>query len=183
MITYTTAKTDTDLKEILALQQKNLTKSLSGNEATREGFVTVEHDLRVLRLMNVPYPHILAKAKGKVVGYALTMLKETQIEVPILKPLFDSINEVIFEGVHLAKANYLVMGQICIDKAFRQMGIFKNLYRNYAAQFAPHFDYVITEVSARNNRSLNAHLAAGFEIIHTHEEEGQKWIMIWLKLK
>ena len=43
-------------------------------------------------------------------------------------------------------------------------------------------DYIITEVSSRNERSLQAHLAVGFEILDQHEEEGKRWITIILPL-
>ena len=41
-----------ELEQILDLQQRNLPKNISQEEREKEGFVTVEHDLDLLRAMN-----------------------------------------------------------------------------------------------------------------------------------
>lgn len=179
----TTAKTDQDLQGILDLQQLNLKKVISEEEFKQEGFVTVEHDLEVLKKMNSPYPHIIAKSGEKVVGYALAMLQETRAFVPVLDPMFDKIDELSFEGKLLKESKYLTMGQICIAKDFRGQGIFYQLYDFYKKQFALDFDYVVTEISERNKRSLRAHAKAGFEVIHRFSDKTDDWVLVILKLK
>ena len=49
MIYITQAKNDDDLLGILTLQQQNLAKNLSPEEIAEQGFVTVVHDLDILR--------------------------------------------------------------------------------------------------------------------------------------
>lgn len=49
MISFTTATTDTDLWQILELQQKNLSKNLTLEETLEQGFLTVEHDFSTLK--------------------------------------------------------------------------------------------------------------------------------------
>ena len=180
---YTTANSDKDFRDILNLQQANLSKSISKTEAFEQGFVTLKHDLDLLQKMNHPYPHILVKYGDKVVGYALVMLRALEKTIPLLVPLFDSINQLNYKGQSLRDSNYFIMGQICIAKVWRGKGIFYKLYENMAKQMKPHFDYIITEVAARNKRSLRAHLKAGFEQIHEHDDDGETWIVVLLKLK
>ena len=179
----TTAKTDQDLQGILDLQQKNLIKAISEEEFKQQGFVTVEHDFEVLKKMNSPYPHVIAKSGEKVVGYALTMLKETRDFVPVLDPMFGQIDDLSYEGRLLKHSKYLTMGQICIAKEFRGQGIFYQLYDFYKKQFSKDFDYVVTEVSERNKRSLRAHSKAGFDVIHRFSDATDDWILVILKLK
>ena len=57
--------TEHDLPLILKLQQENLPKNISQEEAVKQGFVTVEHDLSLLREMNTPYGHTVAIAKSQ----------------------------------------------------------------------------------------------------------------------
>ena len=61
------------------------------------------------------------------------------------------------------------------------MGVFKGLYSAMKRFSYPKYEYIITEVDATNTRSLNAHLAAGFEKLCTYHSLGQDWELISLK--
>ena len=78
----------------------------------------------------------------------------------------------------LPNKNYLAMGQVCIDKPFRGKGIFKNLYAYYRDELSNQFDCLFTEVATLNTRSLNAHIAVGFEILDTQTTDGTSWEMV-----
>ncbi len=39
----------------------------------------------------------------------------------------------------------------------------------------PDFDTIITEVDAKNTRSLQAHYAVGFQVLKTYRSAGQDW--------
>lgn len=69
MVIYTSKSKNVDFQQILNLQQKNLPKHLSQEELITQGFVTVEHDLKLLKLMSTTYPHVIAKHEDKIVGY------------------------------------------------------------------------------------------------------------------
>ncbi|MCR9290679.1 GNAT family N-acetyltransferase [Saprospiraceae bacterium] len=184
MITYGVANSQKDLEQILHLQQINLPTNISNLEAEKEGFVTVEHDLNLLNEMNEPYPHIVARENEKVVGYALVMLRSLEEKIPILVSMFKEINLINYKKQLLANAKYLVMGQICIDKAYRGKGIFQGLYDEMNARLSPHFQYIITEVSARNIRSLKAHYKVGFKEIKKYKgETGENWIILLLNMQ
>lgn len=68
------AKTQQDLIEILDLQLANHRNYISAEQSNEHGFVTVKHNLELLTEMNKAAPQIIAKANGKVIGYALVML-------------------------------------------------------------------------------------------------------------
>jgi L-amino acid N-acyltransferase YncA len=75
-----------------------------------------------------------------------------------------------------------VMGQICIAEGYRGRGIFDGLYRTMAATYRDRYDVAVTEVAARNPRSLRAHARAGFRTMHVYPDAttGEEWHIIAL---
>ncbi len=173
-ITYTITSSTKELQQILQLQKTNLPVSISKTEKEREGFVTVEHDLDILKKMHDRQPHIIAKHEDHVIGYALSMVKDFKDQIPVLQPMFLKIDEEL-QG----KSSYLVMGQICIDKAYRKQGIFRGLYTKMRDELNTKYDLLITEVAASNARSLNAHYAIGFKDLMIYEDNTTKWHLIY----
>ena len=177
------SKTEVDLQQILSLQAANLNKKITKEQAKKEGFVTLEHDLSLLQKMNTPYPHTIAKVDGQVVGYALVMLKELRNTIPLLIPMFEQIDRVVYKGQSMKNANYFIMGQICIQKEYRGQGIFQKLYQNLAERLGVDFDFICTEIAARNMPSMKAHRKVGFVEIDRHEDEtGEEWVIVALEI-
>ena len=176
MIEYKQASTANELEQILVLQQRNLPRSLSNEEMERDGFLTVEHSFELLEEMNEASPHIIALENEKVVGYALSMHPKFASSIEILKPMFHEINMAI-DG----KSNYMVMGQICVAKTHRSKGIFRKLYTTMKTKLPAGFDTISTEVDAKNQRSMNAHKAVGFEELKTYHSDGKDWSLIVLQ--
>jgi len=174
-ITYGRVREHHELQEILALQQKNLLGIVPTVTQQSEGFVTVSHTLALLDRMNQVCPHIIAKDKGKVVGYALCMHPDFSGEIALLQPMFRVINEVL-----PLKQSFIVMGQICIAESYRGKGLFRGLYNYMKKVLATDFKLIVTEVDARNIRSLQAHLAIGFKTIKKYQSDGKDWYLIVL---
>ncbi len=152
-----------ELEQILSLQEENIPDALSMKEMEEEGFLTVTHTLDLLDGMNKVCPHIIAKENGKVIGYALCMHPKFGNEIELLKPMFEEINSVLSPG-----EKYMVMGQVCIHKEYRKMGVFQNLYKKMQDVIRTNYNCIITEVDALNKRSLNAHFAVGFIELKTY---------------
>ena len=180
MIHYTTAKHDQDLRQILKLQQANREQDISQKEAIEQGFVTVSHEFDILEAMNKPYPHIIAKSQGTVIGYTLVMQRTFEKKIPVLVPMFEMINAIEYQGELLKDVTYFVMGQVCIDKSCRGQGVFRGLYQKMKEEMSPHFKYIITEVAIRNTRSMRAHKKVGFKTIKEYQADGENWaIILW----
>jgi predicted GNAT family N-acyltransferase len=183
MVTYGVAESSIELKQILDLQHRNLPTNITKEEAREQGFVTVEHDLELLTEMNSPHPHIVARHDKKIIAYALVMLQKMEAKIPILVPMFEQINQIFYQGTLLRDAKYFIMGQICIDKTFRGMGVFRGLYNEMSKRMSPHFEYIITEVAKRNQRSLKAHYKVGFKNIKEYQsDEGEDWVIVLLDI-
>ena len=181
MIRYATADTRDLLEQILGLQSENLSDRVSPGEALEQGFVTVRHDLPLLECLSGRFRHVVALEDHRVVGYALVMLKEFGHRVPVLVPLFDQIDQLPYGLRRLCDAGYFVMGQVCIEKAFRGRGIFKGLYDELRNQMKSEFELVVTEIASRNIRSLKAHEKVGFRRVHRYTSpEGESWeVVVW----
>ena len=175
-IRYCRSKTDKELHQILELQQKNLFDNIPDENRRHEGFVTVVHTFDLLKKMNAACQHIIAKDNDKLVGYALCMPPLFSAAIAVLKPMFFEI-----ETINPKPSTYIAMGQICIDIDYRKQGIFRNLYETMRDSLKPEFDAIITEVDAKNIRSLNAHYAIGFKHLKSYNSGGQDWELIILK--
>ncbi len=175
MVVYKRATQNSELEQILVLQQKNLIPVLSEDEKKKEGFVTVSHTLELLKRMNDVCAHVIAKDGDRVVGYALCMHPRFAEEIEVLKPMFHEISLVVPKT-----EKYLAMGQICVDKDYRGQGLFRQLYDNMKKGIQPEFTSIITEVDVKNDRSLKAHYAVGFKDLKTYRSGGQDWHLIAL---
>ncbi|MFH6603335.1 GNAT family N-acetyltransferase [Maribacter algicola] len=172
-IHYCRATADEDLQDILLLQQKNALGSLTDEEKLKEGFVTVIHTYDLLKRMNADCPHIIAKVNDEVIGYALCMTRKFCTDIPLLAPMFETA-DIILPG-----KKYLAMGQICVAKEFRAQGVFRGMYTYYRKALEKEYDGLLTEVATSNQRSLNAHLSVGFEILQTQVSEGISWELVY----
>jgi len=158
LITYKLAETDKDLKQILNLQKNNLAENISNLEKSKEGFFTVKHTLALLKSMNKSFPHIIAKDNNKVIGYALSMTINFSNQIKVLKPMVEEISKIITHD------NYIIMGQICIEKNYRGTGVFKNLYQTMKKYLKKtNVKVIITEIDIENKRSFKAHKKVGFK--------------------
>lgn len=167
------AKNDAELLQILDLQQANLYANLSADEREREGFLKIKHNLYLLREMQSKAPQIIAIDHNQLAGYALGMHKSQHSLIPELAPLFEFAASKLPMGL-----DYVIMGQICVGKKYRQQGYFSKLYQTLKTNTKglP----VVTEIASINTRSLAAHKALGFEILGSHQEIDFNWhVVIW----
>ena len=179
MIAYDLAHRPKDLLDIIELQNANLSKVISKSEALEQGFVTIVYDFELLNKMNHPYPHIVARDQNKVIGYTLVMLKSIGKDIPIVLPMIEFIHQMTYQKQALKNARYFIMGQVCIDKKYRGQGIFKKLYEEMKNRMKSNFDFIITEVAHRNQRSLQAHFKIGFKNIKEyHSDTGEHWVVL-----
>jgi GNAT superfamily N-acetyltransferase len=181
MITYSLTKNDSDLEGILSLQKANLKKNLSQEEIEKNGFVTVDHTPAALEGLAHIEPHAIAKDGDKVVGYVFAMTKESRYELPIIFPMFEEFDKIMYKGKVVSDYDYMLVGQACIDKDYRGQGLIENCFRVYKEAFAERYDFSITEIAKSNVRSLKAHKKVGFEEIHSYtDDDGTEWaVVVW----
>ncbi len=180
-LTYEISPSEADLTGILELQKANNLHQISELDLNTEGFLVVLHRLEDLVKMNGLAPHIICKDWDRVVAFLLSMTEACKDDVPILIPMFQLFNELLFKGKKISSYNYMVVGQVCVAKGYRGMGILNECYELFKNTFKDTYDFAITEISTRNPRSLKAHQKVGFRKIHTYQApEGEEWdIVVW----
>lgn len=181
MITYETSNTAEDLADIISLQKENLRKNLTDTEVQAQGFVTVCHTLSDLEKLNHHEKSLVIKNQDRVVGYILAMTKNSRSDIPILIPMFQIFDGIYFKGKVVSDYNYMVVGQVCIGKDYRGLGIFDKAYAAYRSLFKDKYDFTITEIATTNQRSIQAHKRAGFTEIHRYTDANDtEWsIVVW----
>jgi GNAT superfamily N-acetyltransferase len=164
---------DRDLEGILALQR-------ASREPTRDGFVTVQHTLEILRAMHALAPSVVARDdRGEVAGYALAMVREARTLLPILEPMFTQIERLAPTALcAIANPRWYVMGQVAVAPSHRGTGVFDALYAEHRARYRDWFDALVTEVATRNTRSLRAHERVGFRTVETYADATDEWALI-----
>ena len=179
MIIYTKAVTAADLHGILSLQKSNLSRSLDAQEVEKEGFVTVDHSYEVLKKMNDHEQHVIARSNEQVIGYVLAMTKRSKSDIPVLLPMFEMFEKIQYRKKFISEYNYIVVGQVCVDKNFRGQGIFDNCYHAYRKFYSKEYDFAITEIASTNMRSRNAHKRIGFKEVYSYvSPDNIEWIVV-----
>jgi len=180
MVQLTRAKDKADLQAILDLQKLNLRKLIGEEEAGKEGFLTAQYTIEMMEQMHQFQPSIIAKEGDKVAGYVIITDKNSFGQHPLLDDLFNSIDQLNYKGNNLKEINYVLVGQLCVAKAYRGTGLVQKMYHYYKDCLKDQYQYLVTDVAQENQRSIKAHLKTGFEIIHSIEYGGIGWeIVIW----
>jgi hypothetical protein len=180
MLQATTVTREDELNQIFALNQQNLKQQLTIEEQKTEGFVTWLYSIDLLQKMHSLAPSIVVKDNDKVVGYALTTLKEASVFHPDLQTMFQNLEPLDFNGKPLFSYSFYCMGQICIAKEYRGQGLVQLLYQKHREVYSPKYDLLLTEISTSNKRSQQAHEKVGFKTIHTYRDALDEWnVVVW----
>ena len=170
----------TELEGIKSLQEENLSSNISNEEAASQGFLMASYTLDFLKLMHEASPSIIAVDGEKVVGYALVTTKEMGQHHDLLADLINTIDTLNYHDRPLKNLNYIVVGQLCVAKSHRGIGLVQQLYTYFKDQLSSQFEYCITDIAKANSRSLKAHQKTGFIIIDTLSYGGIGWdIVLW----
>ena len=181
MITFTTSGSDEDFNGIIALQKENLPAKLTADEMLEQGFVTVVHSMEDLRKMKGYERNLIMKDGDKIAGYLLAMTKNSQSDIPVLIPMFEVFDKILYCGKLVTYYKFMVVGQVCIDKNYRGKGLLDKSYTAYKNLYKNKYDFAITEIATANHRSLNAHKRIGFKEVHQFTDINKiEWsIVIW----
>lgn len=180
MLRATIVTTKDELLQIHQLNQKNLKQNIDKDIREKEGFVTWLYSYELLEKMHHLSPSIIIKDAEKVVAYALTTLKEAKVFHPDLGIMFHNLDVVQFKGKSLSDYYFYCMGQICVENEYRGKGLVNLLYQKHKEMYSECYDFLLTEISTSNLRSLKAHRKIGFQSIYTYRDEMDEWnVIVW----
>ncbi len=173
-------RSDPDITKLLELQSINLEQSLEQTEVDQQGFVTVLHTPELIKKFMALAPQVVAQYGDELIGYSLSMHPLLRDEIPILIPMFNLFDQLIYNEKPLNTYTYIVNGQICVDKPWRGKGLFEKLYQKQKEALQEDYEMIITEIATRNQRSLRAHYRLGFEKLANYSSGGEHWeVIIW----
>lgn len=173
-------ETKEELVQIHRLNGENLKQHLTAEELKEEGFVTWLYSLELLEQLHQLAPSVVVKDGERVVGYALTTLREAATFQTDLEEMFANFSKVTYKGKSLFDYRFYCMGQICVDKAYRGKGIVGMLYQKHKEVYGPQYDFILTEISTANPRSQKAHERVGFRTIYQHVDAMDEWnVVVW----
>ena len=164
------------------LHKANLKDNIDIVERAKEGFVTAVYDVPLLTLINTKKPSIIAKdtITNSVIGYALVYTRELRHHHRLIDDLFNTVDKLSYNGNDLIECDYVVVGQLCVAKEYRGIGIVQYLYSYYKEIYSSSYQYLVTDVARDNPRSLKAHLKSSFEVIHTIVFDGNTFdVILW----
>jgi len=172
--------TSEEISAIKELQNLNLRPNISDTEAASEGFLTASYTIAYLQAMNADAPSVIAKMGDKVVGYAMVTTHNLRDGHDLMADLFNTIDRTSYGGRLLSETDYVVVGQLCLAKEFRGLGLVQQMYNHFKDCYADRFEYLVTDVAQANVRSLKAHKKTGFQVIDTLTYGGIGWdIVLW----
>lgn len=171
---------DEELAGILSLHHDNLLKNLSEEVKQKEGYVTAEYDMELLKLMHSISPAIIAKDGDEVVGYVLVVTKGFRGNHALMDDLMNCVDKISYQGEVLEKINYAMCGQLCVGKNHRGLGLVQQMYELFRQDLMTDYKYCITDVAEGNPRSLKSHIKTGFQVIETIEYDGVRFnVILW----
>lgn len=180
MLTATVVTREEELLQIHELSQKNLRLNVDEETRRQEGFVTWLYSLPLLQKMHQLAPSVIAKDGQELAGYALTTLKASKEFHPDLAQLFRNLDVVDYAGHPLSSWRFYCMGQICVAREYRRQGVVNLLYQKHRELYGSHYDFILTEISTSNVRSMKAHQKIGFQTIYTYRDALDEWnVVVW----
>jgi ribosomal protein S18 acetylase RimI-like enzyme len=180
MLTTKLVTTEQELRQIAVLSEANLSAKLSAETKAKEGFVSWFYNFDILRAIHAIVPSVIVKNNEELAAYALTLTTACSSIYPNMAASEAWLSSIPYKGRNLSEQRYYVMGQICIAEPYRGQGLVAMLYEHHRRQFSPEFDFLVTEISTANPRSLKAHQKIGFRIIKTHRDNEGEWnTVLW----
>ncbi|MBS1609300.1 MAG: GNAT family N-acetyltransferase [Bacteroidetes bacterium] len=180
MIDTTTVSTKDELQQILDLQKRNLKQHISEAEKEEQGFVTMSFSMPMMETLHAVAPSIIIKDDHNVIAYAIVLLQQGRKAYPALEPMFVNLEKLNWQGKPLYHYNFYIMGQVCVDKGYRGLGLFDMLYLKHKEIYQHQYDFIVTTISTSNLRSLNAHKRVGFVTINTFTDNLDEWdVVLW----
>ena len=168
------------IQQIADLSATNLKSAVDENTKIEQGFLTWEYNVELLSAMHEITPSVIVTYQGDVVGYALTATHAMADVHTEMKIMLNNLSTLTYQSKSINDYKYYMMGQICISKEHRGKGLFEQLYQHHKTVYGKQYDFLLTEVSTSNHRSLRAHEKVGFKTIHTYRDHADEWdVIIW----
>ena len=146
-----------DIPQISGLQQKYHVASISEQDK-QDGFVTTlfTHE-QFAELITTENGITVACDGDQIIAYAMAASWDFWSKWPLFQFMIADLGNTTYQGVALSTENSYQYGPVCIDKAYRGMGVLEAVFHASARQMSSRFPYLITFINQLNPRSFAAH--------------------------
>ncbi|MFM2266602.1 MAG: hypothetical protein RL757_42, partial [Bacteroidota bacterium] len=142
-LTIATLRFD-EIDALLDLQRENLKSNLTESEIAQQGFVTFVYTPQDMADMMAEAPQIIVKHDDLIVGYALVVTQKYAATNASLNAVLQLVNTLDYQNEPLKGKAFYFVGQVCVRKGYRGMGIFDKLYAGHRSLLSAQYDYTIT---------------------------------------
>ncbi len=146
-----------DFLGMLALQEANLLENLVDAERA-SGFLSARFNAEQFSRMNHDACIIVAEHDDRIVGYACCADVEYSRQFPILAAMIATFDRHTYLGNPLIDSRAVIYGPVCVDRALRGRGIFRQLIRGIKVELSGRFDVAVAFIAKVNTHSLTAHV-------------------------
>lgn len=172
-----------DVPKILKLLHENLEQNLTEDKKKKEGFLSFcPTEKELVEIINDE--GVIINTKGSVLkGYFITLSKELADTIPFWIEMLNNTGKMEYEGIKIKDYNYVLIGQICVAKSFRDGVSFSKLYSAVTSILKSRgYEIAIGEISGDNYKSLVAHSFLK-ELGVYKSISNQEWHVVALDLK
>jgi GNAT superfamily N-acetyltransferase len=147
---------ESDIKNILALQEKYLVTNMPESEK-HQGFVTTPFTVDHIKFEITQDCLFVAEADGKIVAYVFVGTWDFFSQWKIFALMAENLSNLKFENKALDKTTSFQYGPICIDADYRGQGVFEQLFETMRNTLNKRFPVGVTFINKLNKRSFEAH--------------------------
>jgi hypothetical protein len=170
-----------DIPGILDLQSRNLLSNLSEAEQ-KNGFVTTAFTVAQIEALLADGGAFVAVETSAddqsetVVGYALAGSWAFFAQWPIFPFMLARLPALDFEGQTITEANSFQYGPVCVDAAYRGLGVFPRLFETMRLGMCERYPIGVTFINRLNPHSYHAHTKKlGMTVIDEFEFNGRPY--------
>ena len=173
---------ESDIEEVLSLQEKYLYRNMTDLERKR-GFVTTPFTVRQIQDILLQHGLFVALNEDRrIVAYAFAADWKYFEQWEIFNHMVLRFPQISFHGHEITTKNTFQYGPICIDIPYRGMGVMNLIIEEMRIEFLKRFPISITFINQINDVSSRAHQKIGWEIVDRFDFNDNKYIALGLDM-
>ncbi len=162
-----------DYPAIVRLNAANFIANLADHERA-EGFLSAVFTLNQTAAMAEDLGTTVAIVDGVLAGFLCAFRNDFDHGSPVVARMIESYDRMRFEGKLLAEYDTYAYGPVCIDRAYRRMGLLRGLYEAQKQELAGRFEVGVALIARSNPHSMQAHVAGlGMTEVGEFEVDGK----------
>ncbi|MBM4296825.1 MAG: hypothetical protein FJ143_03705 [Deltaproteobacteria bacterium] len=171
-----------DYQAIVSLNAANFIANLSAPERA-DGFLSAVFTMTQIGAMAEDLGIKVAIVDGVLAGFLCAFRNDFDHGSPVVAKMIESYDRMRFEGKLLTGYSTYAYGPVCIDRAYRRMGLLRGLYEAQKQDLAGRFEVGVALIARSNPHSMQAHVAGlGMTEVGEFEVNGNVFATVAFRL-